>query len=312
MGFLYLLEKIRMRGLNELMLAVTKLGEETAFLIIAMVVFWCVDKKKGYYLLAVGFVGTIINQFLKLYFRIPRPWVRDPDFTILEQAKEAAAGYSFPSGHTQSAVGTFGALAVSTNKRGLRWFFVLLAALVGFSRMYIGVHTPADVLVSAGIACMLILALKNTALSGNEIQMKLLIGFMLLLSVGYLLFVSFWNFPDDVDAHNLESGTKSAYALLGALVGLALVYVSDKKWLNFPVKAVWWVQVIKVAVGMLLVLAVKEGLRAPLELVLPVYPARAVRYGLIVIMAGIIWPMSFAKLSLLGRKMEDTSELRND
>ena len=66
MGFLYLLEKIRMPGLNELMLAVTKLGEETAFLIIAMIVFWCVDKKKGYYLLAVGFVGTIINQFLKL------------------------------------------------------------------------------------------------------------------------------------------------------------------------------------------------------------------------------------------------------
>ena len=312
MDFLYLLEKLRVPGLNELMLTVTRLGEETAFLVAALVVFWCVDKYWGYFVLGVGLMGTVLSQFMKLLFRIPRPWVLDENFTILEAAREEAGGYSFPSGHTQSAVGTFGALAVSTNKRGLRCFFVLLAALVGFSRMYIGVHTPADVLVSAGIACVLILVLKNTTLSGNEIRMKLLIGFMLTLSVGYLLFVSFWNFPDDVDAHNLESGTKSAYALLGALVGLALVYVSDIKWLNFPVKAVWWVQIIKVAVGLLLVLAVKEGLRAPLELVLPVYPARAIRYGLIVIMAGMIWPMSFAKLSLLGRKMEDTSELRND
>jgi hypothetical protein len=58
----------------------------------------------------------------------------------------------------------------------------------------------------------------------------------------------------------------------------------------------------KVVVGFLLVLAVKEGLRAPLELLLPVYPARAVRYFLIVITGGIIWPMTFAKLSKLGKK----------
>lgn len=42
MEFLYLLEKIRVPGLNELMLAVTELGGEMPFLIIALVVFWCV------------------------------------------------------------------------------------------------------------------------------------------------------------------------------------------------------------------------------------------------------------------------------
>ena len=104
MSFLYLLEKIRVPGLNELMLAVTQLGEETAFLVIALIVFWCVDKRKGYFLMSVGFLGTMANQFLKLLCRVPRPWVRDPDFTILEQAREAASGYSFPSGHTQTAV----------------------------------------------------------------------------------------------------------------------------------------------------------------------------------------------------------------
>lgn len=302
MSFLYLLEQIRIPGLNELMLAVTKLGEETAFLVIAMIVFWCVDKKKGYYLLAVGFLGTIANQFLKLIFRIPRPWVRDPNFTILEQAKEAATGYSFPSGHTQSAVGTFGSLAASTDKKWFRWSCVILAVLVGFSRMYIGVHTPADVLVSTAIAIALVFLLKNVTLHGTDKRMKLLIGVMIGCATAFLVFVSFWNFPTDMDTHNLESGIKSAYTLFGALIGLAFVYIADKKWLNFPVEAVWWVQIMKIAVGLLLVLVVKEGLRAPLELVLPVYSARAVRYCLIVIMAGSVWPLAFAKLSRLGRK----------
>ena len=302
MGFLHFLEGIRIPVLNELMLAVTELGSETAFLVAAMIVFWCVDKKKGYFLLSVGFLGTLANQFLKLIFRIPRPWVREPGFTILDQAREAAAGYSFPSGHTQTAVGTFGCLAATAQKKWWRRICILLAVLVGLSRMYIGVHTPADVLAWAGIAVVLIFALKGVALKGDAGRMKMLIGGMLACAVAFLLFVSFWQFPDDMDVHNLQSGTKSAYTVLGCLIGVAVVYMADQKWLNFPVEGVWWVQVIKVLVGFVLVLAVKEGLRAPLELIMPVYPARAVRYFLIVVVAGTIWPMSFKRLSALGRK----------
>ena len=302
MDFLYLLEKIRMPGLNELMLTVTQMGEETAFLVIAMIVFWCVDKKKGYLLLSVGFLGTIANQILKLLFRVPRPWIRDPDFTILEQAREAAAGFSFPSGHTQSAMGTFGSLAATTNNRIWRAVFIAVAVLVGFSRMYIGVHTPADVLVSAGIALVLILALKDVNMSGDSGKMKVLMCIMMAAAIVFILFVAFWKFPSDTDAHNLESGTKSAYTLLGAVIGVVLVYTVDKKWLRFPVEALWWVQILKVLVGLALVLAVKEGLRAPLEAILPIYPARAIRYFLIVFTAGTLWPMSFHKLSCIGRK----------
>ena len=115
MEFLYLLEKLRVPGLNEFMVAITEFGSETAFLAVALILFWCVDKRQGYYIMSVGFVGTIANQFLKLLCRIPRPWVLDENFTILEQAREGATGYSFPSGHTQNSVGTFGGVAY-TNK----------------------------------------------------------------------------------------------------------------------------------------------------------------------------------------------------
>ena len=301
MEFLYLLEKIRLPGLNEFMLLITQLGEETAFLVIAMIVFWCVDKKKGYYLMAVGFAGTILNQFLKLLFRIPRPWILDPDFTILEQAREAAAGYSFPSGHTQMAVGTFGSLAAVTNKRLVAAACITLAALVAFSRMYIGVHTPADVMTSVVIAVALILLLKPIAGKWDLREMNWVFGGLMLLTVGLMVFVQDYPFAD-VDVHNLESGAKNAYTMAGCVIGAEFVYLAERKYVNFDTKAVWWAQILKTVLGLCLVLLVKEGLRAPLEAILPVYPARAVRYFLIVVAAGYLWPMTFRWFGKLGVK----------
>lgn len=303
MSFLYLLEKIRVPGLNELMLAVTQLGEETAFLVIALIVFWCVDKRKGYFLMSVGFLGTMANQFLKLLCRVPRPWGRDPDFTILEQAREAASGYSFPSGHTQTAVGSFGCLAVTTKKRWVKILCAIIMVLVPFSRMYVGVHTPADVLVGAGMALALIWLLKPVVYREDGKGMKPLLAAMIALAVLFLLFVELWQFPEDMDETNLASGYKNAYTLLGCLVGVAMVYIADEKWLHFPVEAKWWVQIIKAAVGLVLVLAVKEGLRSPLEALFGGHmAARAVRYFLVVTAAGALWPMSFSWFSKLGKK----------
>ena len=118
MEVLYWLESIRFPVLNEFMLLVTRFGEEIIFLIAAMTVLWCVDKRKSYYFLAVGFLGLIANQVLKLTFRIPRPWELDQSFTIVEQARKGTQNsYSFPSGHTQTAVGTFGTLAARASIR---------------------------------------------------------------------------------------------------------------------------------------------------------------------------------------------------
>ncbi len=303
MELLYILECIRIPVLNECMLLITRLGEETAFLIAALIVFWCMDKRKGYYVMAVGFLGTMANQFLKLACRIPRPWIRDPDFTILEQAREAATGYSFPSGHSQSAVGTFGAIGASMDGKTLKAVCVAVCILVPLSRMYIGVHTPADVLVGAGMALALVYGLKKPVLQGKDKTMILLIALMLAMALGLLAYVECWQFPENMDVHNLESGRKNAYTMIGCLLGIAVVYPLEKRFVNFSTEAKWYGQIGKVAGGLILVLAVKEGLRAPLEALFAGHmAARAVRYFLIVVAAGLLWPMTFPWFSKIGVK----------
>lgn len=302
MGFLYLLEGLRIPVLNEFMLAITYLGDEIAFLVVALILMWCADKRTGYYILSVGFLGTIANQFMKLWFRIPRPWVLDPGFTILEQAREGASGYSFPSGHTQSSVGTFGAIACITKNRALRWICIAVVVLVPFSRMYIGVHTPLDVGVAAAMAAVLIFVLKPVILGKNERVFPIFLGIMVAVSVAFLCFVELYPFPADIDPHNMASGLKNAYTLLGSLLGLVFVYIVDTRLLHFPTKAVWWAQVIKVAIGLGLVLAVKSGLKTPLEAAFGALVGRAVRYFVIVLVAGVGWPLTFRWFAKLGKK----------
>ena len=302
MKILYFLESIRVPGLNELMLAVTRLGEETAFLVAALIVFWCVDKRKGYYVMAVGFAGTILSQFLKLLCRIPRPWVLDPNFTILEQAREAADGYSFPSGHSQSAVGTFAAVAVGTKNRWVKGCCIALCLLVPLSRMYLGVHTPADVLVGAGLALVLVWLLRKPVLDSDG-GMKVIIPLLTAMALGLLLYTTCWNFPADVDQGNLNSGIKNSYTLLGCMLGIWVVYPVENKYVKFNTEAVWWAQILKVVLGLAVVLAVKEGLRTPLDWAFGGHmAARAVRYFLVVLTVGLLWPMSFSWFHRLGKK----------
>ncbi len=309
MPFLYFLQELRNPVLDAIFSVVTLCGEETVFMAIGMIVFWCVSKYQGYYLLSVGFLGTLLNQFLKMLFRIPRPWVRDPNFTIVESAREAASGYSFPSGHTQSSVGIFGGLARWNKNTVVRAVSIALCLLVPLSRMYLGVHTPADVLVSIGIALVLIFV-AHPLFKKAEQSPKLMYGIiftMTALMLAYLAFICLYEFPTDVylpeNVHNLESAQKNGFTLTGCVFGLIFVYTVDLKWTHFETKAVWWAQILKAVGGIALVLAVKELLRFPLDAILPADSwARLLRYFLMVIVGGVLWPMTFRYFAKLGKK----------
>lgn len=304
MDILYALEKIRTPFWNGVMSAVTQLGGEVIFIVAAVVVFWCVSKWEGYYLMTIAFCGTVLNQFLKLICRVPRPWVRDPNFTIVESARAEATGYSFPSGHTQNAVGLFGGMARWGGRRWVRLGLTALALVIAFSRMYLGVHTPADVGVSLVLAAALVLGLYPLMRRAQEKPryMGYVLAAMLVVSGAFVVFVEAYGFSADMDAENLASGIGNAWKMLGAVAGMTLAWLLDRRYIHFETQAVWWVQVIKVAVGMALLLAIKSGLKAPLLALLGHEGlAGGVRYFLLVLVAGAVWPLVFRPMSKWGK-----------
>lgn len=304
MDILYALEKIRTPFWNGVMSAVTQLGGEVIFIVAAVVVFWCVSKWEGYYLMTIAFCGTVLNQFLKLICRVPRPWVRDPNFTIVESARAEATGYSFPSGHTQNAIGLFGGMARWGGRRWVRLGLTALALIIAFSRMYLGVHTPADVGVSLVLAAALVLGLYPLMRRAQEKPryMGYVLAAMLVVSGAFVVFVETCGFPADTDAENLASGIGNAWKMLGAVAGMTLAWLLDRRYIHFETQAVWWAQVIKVAVGMALLLAIKSGLKAPLLALLGHEElAGGVRYFLLVLVAGAVWPLVFRPMSKWGK-----------
>lgn len=307
MDFLRMLEGIRTPVLDGFMSVVTYLGSEILFMALAVLVFWCVSKKQGYYLFAVGLAGVVINQFLKLWFRIPRPWVLDPNFSIVESARAGATGYSFPSGHTQNIVGTLGVIAVSNRQKWVRVLCIVFILLVPFSRMYLGVHTPLDVGVSFGVALLLITLFYPTFKNDETFakRMPLILALLVGMAAAYTLFVLSYSFPADVDEANLQSGIHNAFTMTGAMLGLVVSYIFDRKVLNFKTEAPFAGQALKLVLGLGLVVALRAVLKAPLlALFNGSEVASLVRYFIMVVFAGCVWPATFPFFARIGRKKE--------
>ena len=296
MELLYFLEGLRTPAGDAFFSMITHLGEETLFIVVGLLIFWCVDKLQGYYLLTVGLTGTVINQFLKLWFRIPRPWVKDPNFTIVESARAEATGYSFPSGHTQNSVGIFGSMARWNKQPVVRAASIAVCILVPLSRLYLGVHTPADVGVSIVVALVLIFGVYPwmQKAADDPCMMRRILIFMVAISAAYVAFVEFYHFPADIDTANLANGTKNAYTMLGCLLGIWLDYEVDIRYINFDTKAVWWAQILKLVIGLGILLGIKAGLKAPLMAICGGHNiANGIRYFLMVGFAGCVWPLTF-------------------
>lgn len=309
MSVLYWLESIRIPFLDALMQFFTYFGEELLFIVIALTVFWCVDKREGYYLLFVGFVGTILNQFLKLLCRIPRPWVKDPSFQPVKSALGGATGYSFPSGHTQNVAGTLGGIARWSKRRAVRIVCVAVLLLTSFSRMYLGVHTPLDVGVGLAMAVVLVFVLYPIvrAAADDTRRMAILLGVMVVMALAFVLYANLWAAPaQGAEAlENLYEGRKNSYSLFGALLGFCVAYPLERRFIRFEEKAVWWVQILKVMGGLIGLLAIKEGLKLLFTAVgFTWLGTNAIRYFAVVLFAELVWPKVFPWLNRLAVRRE--------
>lgn len=138
-------------------LFITTFGETFIPIMLITLIYWCVNKKLGQFLLWNYAIGFVINTFLKITACIYRPWILSCNVHPLPQAIPGAGGYSFPSGHTTGAVAVWGGLAYwCKNNKWIVSVALTIMLLIMFSRNYLGVHTPQDVVVSFIIGCCLL------------------------------------------------------------------------------------------------------------------------------------------------------------
>ena len=222
--------------------------------------------------------------------------MKDPNFTIVESARAGADGYSFPSGHTANAVAILGCPVRFSKNWIVRIVCTVLILLTGLSRMYLGVHTPLDVGVSLVIGAVLVFAIYPLFEKSEEKpgRMYAAMAVLALSALAYVLYVELTAWPADIDAHNLESGIKNGYLILGASLGMLVSCFIEKKYINFDICAKWWQQVLKVVLGLGVILGVKAGLKPVLKMVWDHHIlTTGLRYFLIVLFAACVWPRTF-------------------
>ncbi len=222
---------------------VTMLGEEYFYIVILALVFWCIDKRYGYKLSFAFLLSGVINGILKSIVSAPRPIGAEG---IRSLRVETATGTSFPSGHTQN-ITSFLVSLMKQLRRG--WVYAVgsvLILLVAVSRLYLGVHWPADVLggIIIGTAAVL---LADAAFEFAEKRKTKWLHLLLLVPVMAAVIV--WNENADLVK---TAGTFSAF-----LIGFSI----ESKWIKFDTKATLAKQAVKFVLGIAVTLALKEGLK---------------------------------------------------
>ena len=222
-------------------LKMSYLGEMNVVLTIMAIIYWCVSKEYGTYLL-MGWSGSrVVNGLLKVAACVYRPWIRDVRIVPNEEAQAEATGYSFPSGHSMNAASVYGGGVIRKEfNKIIRAAFGILVILIAFSRNYLGVHTPQDVLVGmlAGLLVMwgIIKLLKWLETHPEKDILVMCVGIIIAILVAIIAAVK--PYPEDYDAAGklLVDGAKMAadtFKGVGWCVGFLVGWVLERRFIRF-------------------------------------------------------------------------------
>ena len=245
-----IIQQVQNPLLNSIFLAITSLGSSMSFLLVLPLLFWCVDYNLGVRLTVLCCLSAFCNFFLKDFFSQPRPFELDPGVAI-----GTARGYGLPSGHAQGSLILWGSIAVWAKKNWCWLLAIIVVALIGFSRVYLGVHFPTDVLAgwTLGIvflALYLVLQPKiESWITGQTLVIQLFI--LLIVSLGLLLI----NF------------NRIMVYQLGMLVGIGVGVMLKARYVSFSVSGTRWTSIARYGIGITILFTLFTTLRT-------IYPAQ--------------------------------------
>ncbi len=273
MEYLLWLQNIRSGLLNEVLMVVTDFITSPVMYLAMAILYWCFNKKAGYYIAMNIGLGSMVNQALKNTFCVYRPWIKNPDIKPVPKAFESATGYSFPSGHTQIASSEFLSVAVWQKKR--KWLVgvcVFMTLLVMFTRNYLGVHTLSDVVASLAVSVIVIFLTKKLLEWVDGRKNRDMIVFFAGMSVctAFLVYATLKPYPMDfapdgsllVDPKEMIT---DCYAAAGCVYGFLIGWICERRFVDFKTDVSGKTKTIRAIVGSVILLVIATVVKDALE-----------------------------------------------
>jgi membrane-associated phospholipid phosphatase len=274
-------------------IAITSTGTATFFVLVFPIIYWCYDTAIGRRVITIFLFSVWLNQWLKEWWQRPRPAMVSPEIFPAADAPD----FGIPSGHTLISTVFWGALAWYIRRWWVTVFVVFFVALVGLSRMVLGVHFPQDIVVGLvlGLLVLAVYVLLEPGLSawfstqGVWPQIGWVAGISALLLIIFPLI-----FPD-----NSGHGTLVAIVPVSVWFGGGIGFVLETHHLRFDAGGIWWKRVLRYLLGIIVLLALFFGMDAAFDLIRPDYLFRFIQFALIGFWVGYGAPWLFVKTGLV-------------
>lgn len=272
-------------GWERLWLLITNLYSEDAYAVLVPLVFWLADRRFARVFSGAVLFTMWLNDGLKALVDLPRP--AGPELRVL--GRETAEGGGFPSGHAQGPVVTWLLLAWIVRRRWFTGAALGLVLLIGFSRLYLGLHWPIDVLGGWAIGALLVwiaVALLSRRIALPLLAERLVVRIALAAAMPVLAILLY---------RNPNSTTATLFTICGAWLGFWVGSVLEEEYVGYVPRAAWWAQGLKVVLGLALLL----GLRVAVK---PLLPPGAwftyARYAVLGVITTLVLPWLFVWLRL--------------
>ena len=286
------------------------LGTPEFFLLLVPFIYWSLDRRIGIRAILVVFIFDFVNASLKVLFHQPRPfWIGG----VKQLSTEGTFG--LPSGHSGRTLALNGYLATQVKRN---WFWavaVLYILLVGFSRMYLGVHFPHDVLGGWLLGLLAIWALAKWGdkvrewLANKSISTQIMLGFLVAMGMmltGFIVRFIIAGTPDPAEwsPYNADARTVTHFfTISGAVFGAWAGYALMRQYARFNAKGDWAKRGIRYLLGIVVLLVLFFGMDIAFAAIAVDestlgYILRFIRYGFSLFWATFLAPWLFLKIKL--------------
>ena len=276
--YLLLLQGVREalpQVVSSFFMLVSDLAHGPALVLLPCLAYWLFDQRRGIAVLMAFTFGSFMNQAVKITVCCARPWMRDPRVVPFEDAIESATGYSFPSGHTQSAASVIGGFGWY-NRHVRAWVLPSCTAfvlLVGLSRNFLGVHTPQDVAaaLALGIASIWASSYALAWADASRRNLACLSGSLVVFAVLFACYALLKPYPTAGAAAGVDlfEAMDDSMQTVGLMAGAGMGLWCARSWAGFDRASTVRQGIIRVVVGAVVVLAARYGVAGLAGLVIP-------------------------------------------